>query len=229
MALFNLVQQAIASSGTGTLTLGAAVTGFLTMAQAGAPNGAQVSYAILNGDQTEVGRGTYSSSAGTITRGVLRSTNNNALINIAGVATVIVTALAEDFNDITSSISSLTTTVGQKINSSRFANAFNIGGTPNMQIAGPGYMILHGTTVFTPDGNGDQYVAYPVAFTSYASCMLISTDPGTSSGGVTIYSIRGDYQGNVNGFVVRAKLAATGAANTGPQRINYMAIGGYST
>lgn len=97
--LANLVQVETSTTGTGTLTLGAAVPGYLTFAQAGVPNGATVSYAILNNSQSEVGRGVYNSGAGTLTRGVLASTNSNALINISGRAVVIVTALAQDFND----------------------------------------------------------------------------------------------------------------------------------
>jgi len=94
--LFNLARMTTATTGTGTITLGSAVSGFLTFANAGVANGDVVSYGIVDGAAREVGTGTYTSSGTTLTRSVVKSTNSNNAINLSGSAEVFVTALAAD-------------------------------------------------------------------------------------------------------------------------------------
>jgi hypothetical protein len=94
----NLVRMSTATTGTGTITLGAAVAGFLSFAAAGIPDGAQVSYGISDGGSGEAGRGRYTASGTTLTRDIIyESTNSGAAISLSGSAQVFVTALAEDF------------------------------------------------------------------------------------------------------------------------------------
>lgn len=99
-ALANLARMTTATTGTGTITLGSAVPGFLTFAEAGISDGQELSYAIEDGLEREVGRGVYSSSGTTLTRDVLNSTNSGAEINLSGNAQVFITALKEDFDNI---------------------------------------------------------------------------------------------------------------------------------
>jgi len=94
--LYNLARMTTATTGTGTITLGSAASGFLTFAQAGVSNGEVVTYAISDGSASEIGTGTYTSSGTTLTRTVLKSTNSNAAINLSGSAQVMITAAAED-------------------------------------------------------------------------------------------------------------------------------------
>lgn len=94
--LANLAKVNTATTGTGTMTLGTAVTGFLTFAAAGIANGDVVSYAIRDGSNSEVGTGTYSSTGPTLTRSPVTSTNSNAAIALSGSAVVMVTPLAAD-------------------------------------------------------------------------------------------------------------------------------------
>lgn len=96
--LFNLARMTTATTGTGTITLGSAVTGFLSFAAAGVGDGETVTYAIQDGAASEIGRGVYTSSGTTLTRSVLKSTNGGNAINLSGQAQVFVTASAEDFN-----------------------------------------------------------------------------------------------------------------------------------
>jgi Chaperone of endosialidase len=95
--LYNLVRVFTATTGTGTMTLGGAVAGFLTFAQGGVPDGAVVSYGIRDGNNSEVGIGTYTSAGTTLTRTtVSASTNLGAFINLSGGAEVYITARAQD-------------------------------------------------------------------------------------------------------------------------------------
>lgn len=97
--LYNLARMTTATTGTGTITLGSAVAGYLTFAQAGVANSDVVDYAIKDGNDSEIGTGTYTSSGTTLTRTVTKSTNSNAAINLSGAAEVFITPRAETLND----------------------------------------------------------------------------------------------------------------------------------
>jgi hypothetical protein len=94
--LYNLARVTTATTGTGTITLGAAVSGYLTFAQAGVANGETVAYGIKDGANSEVGTGVYTSSGTTLARTVTKSTNSDAAINLSGTAEVFITPRKED-------------------------------------------------------------------------------------------------------------------------------------
>jgi hypothetical protein len=102
MKLYNLARMTSATTGTGTLTLGAAVAGYLTFSGAGVADGDVVLYGIKDGSSSEVGWGTYTASGTTLSRNVYKSTNANALISCSGNAgqEVYITALAGDGGDL---------------------------------------------------------------------------------------------------------------------------------
>lgn len=95
--LANIVRVYTATTGTGTVTLGAAVPSFLTFAQGNIANGNVVTYAILDGLNREIGYGTYTSSGTTMSRDtVLASTNSGSKISLTGAAQVFITPASED-------------------------------------------------------------------------------------------------------------------------------------
>lgn len=94
--LYNLARVSTATTGTGTITLGSAVAGFRSFADAGVSNGEVVRYSIRDGLNSEMGSGTYSSSGPTLTRSVISSTNSNSAINLSGSAEVAIAPAAVD-------------------------------------------------------------------------------------------------------------------------------------
>lgn len=105
MAILNRVQQNVSGTpGTGAVTLGTAVTGYDTFANAGAVNAGTYSYVILEGSTLwEYGIGTYSTSGPTLTRTtIIRSSAGTATAaTFSSAAVVICDALAEDFAQAT--------------------------------------------------------------------------------------------------------------------------------
>jgi hypothetical protein len=94
--LKNRAKMSTSTTGTGTITLGSAESGFQTFADAGVSNGNVVRYVIEDGNNFEIGTGTYTSSGTTLSRTVSESNNSNNAINLSGSATVFISAIDED-------------------------------------------------------------------------------------------------------------------------------------
>ena len=95
--LKNRAKMSTSTTGTGTITLGSAESGYQTFADAGVANADVVRYVIEDtGGAFEIGTGTYTSSGTTLTRTVSESSNSGAAINLSGSATVFIGATAED-------------------------------------------------------------------------------------------------------------------------------------
>lgn len=101
VTLVNRAKMSTATTGTGTITLGSAVAGFQTFADAGVSNSAVVRYTIEDGTAWEIGTGTYTSSGTTLSRS-LDESSTGSLLNLSGNAVVFVTAASEDIiTDVT--------------------------------------------------------------------------------------------------------------------------------
>ena len=86
--LFNRAKMNTNSTGTGTITLTTADTGYQTFAAAGVSDGDVVQYVIEEGTNWEIGSGTYSSSGTSLTRTPSESSGGGSAITLAGAAKV---------------------------------------------------------------------------------------------------------------------------------------------
>jgi hypothetical protein len=100
MATFvNRAKMTTLTTGTGTITLGSASSGFQSFTAAGVANGNTVTYVIEDGANFEIGNGVYASSGTTLTRTLLSSSTSSLLV-LTGNAVVYVAVIAETIADI---------------------------------------------------------------------------------------------------------------------------------
>jgi hypothetical protein len=90
--LANRVKMTTATIGTGTITLGSAVSGYQSFADGGVSDADVVHYVIEDGTAWEIGTGTYTSSGTTLSRSVEESSNSDNALNLTGSAEVYITA-----------------------------------------------------------------------------------------------------------------------------------------
>jgi hypothetical protein len=98
MRTYNRAKVATTTTGTGTITLGSASTGFQTFGAAGILNTDQVRYTIEDGVDWEIGTGVYNSTTPSLTR-TLTSSSTGSLLSLSGTAVVYITVGAEDIQE----------------------------------------------------------------------------------------------------------------------------------
>ena len=96
VTLVNRAKVATATTGTGTITLGAAESGYQTFADAGLVDTNVVRYVIEDGTAWEIGSGTYTASGTTLSRTPTESSGGGSAITLTGSAVVYVSATAAD-------------------------------------------------------------------------------------------------------------------------------------
>jgi hypothetical protein len=89
------VSVSTGTTGTGTITLGSARSGYQTFADGGISNGDEVRYVIEDGTAWEIGVGTYTHSGTTLSR-TLSSSSTGSLLNLSGSAYLFISPSAAD-------------------------------------------------------------------------------------------------------------------------------------
>ena len=95
VTLVNRAKVSTATTGTGTITLGSAESGYQTFADAGVVDADVVRYVIEDGVSWEIGSGTYTATGTTLSR-TLGESSTGALLSLTGAAVVYVSVAADD-------------------------------------------------------------------------------------------------------------------------------------
>src|SRR5712671_1511606 len=132
--LFDMAKMTVSGTpSTGTITLGSAVSGFQTFDDAGVTNGLTISYSIKDGALWEVGRGVYTTSGTTLTRGSLFSSSGGAAVNLTSAAIVWISTLCEDLIQVVTLVGNIDGTATPII-------------SPELAFAGGNNITLSGTS-----------------------------------------------------------------------------------
>jgi len=96
VTLVNRAKMSTATTGTGTISLASAESGYQSFAAAGVVDGNTVRYVIEDGTNWEIGTGAYTASGTTLSRTPSESSSAGAAITLTGSAVVYVTAIGSD-------------------------------------------------------------------------------------------------------------------------------------
>jgi hypothetical protein len=97
--VFDRVKVVTATTGTGNITLGAAVNGFQTWAAAGAADGDNIAYVIEDGYAWEIGWGVLGGTGTVLTRNVISSSNAGAALNLSGNAIIYSALIKSEYDN----------------------------------------------------------------------------------------------------------------------------------
>lgn len=182
VTLVNRAKMTTPTTGTGPLTLGAAVAGFQSFAAAGVGNGDLVYYVIEEGEAWEIGTGSYHAVGPSLSRSVLESSANGAAIALAGKASVFLTALAQDLLQPGDALSRLTNDLGFTTATGTVTSVAASAGTGISVTGGP--IITSGTLTITntaPDRTVTLTPGANVTITgSYPSFTIAATNTNTT-------------------------------------------------
>jgi len=171
LVLADRVQETTATTGTGSLTLGGAVSGYQSFAVVG--NGNTCYYTIVNGSAWEVGIGTYSTTGPSLARTTVLSNSNSdtSPITLSGASSVFVTYPAErSVNlDASGNVSPLGTITSAVWNGSTVGVAY--GGTGVTTSSGANSVVLRDSNANSTFNN---FITGAVAVTAAAGTTVLT-------------------------------------------------------
>lgn len=161
--------MATATTGTGTITLGAATSGYQTFANAGVTDGTVVHYTIEDSTAWEIGTGTYTAAGTTLSRTLVQS-STGSLLNLSGTAQVFITAPATAIRNLDAvNAATARTNLGLGTGDSPQFTAINLGNASDTTLTrvSAGVIAVEGVTLAplaSPAFTGDPTAPTP-AFT----------------------------------------------------------------
>jgi hypothetical protein len=192
--LYNRARVNTATAGTGTMTLGSAVSNaFFTFAEAGVPDAAIVSYLIEDGSDVEMGVGTYTLSGTTLSRTVTASkisgTAGTTKLTLSGSAVVSITALAADIavpptTTTDHAIVRWDGTTGRAVQNSHVTIADDDSANVTFTAAGAGTDV---GLVFTAKGNPARAVTYNMGAANFGEVLFRNTDDADGGPSFTLF------------------------------------------
>ena len=206
--LKNRAKMSTSTTGTGTITLGSAESGYQTFGDAGVANADVVRYVIEDGAAWEIGTGTYTATSTTLTRTVSESSNADAAIVLTGSAVVFVGATAEDIYtdaDVDTHLNKSTATTGEVLSWS--------GTDYDWIAAGGGSPDLYrdnAVTATTPTASGSNAVAIGTGATA---TQANSFSMGSSANATNSTSLALGTNSTASGFASTAISGATASSD----------------
>ena len=179
----NRAKMSISSTGTGSVTLNAAVAGYRSFAASGIVDTDQIRYIIEDGAAFEIGIGLMSSSATVMARTVEESSNSNNALNLTSNAKVLIGITAGDLE--ANPAPRWTTTPATAINlDSDGSTAVTLTGIAvdenfPVRYSWDGYI---GSTIYDADSLPPQLASAPVINQSTGVTSLIGSSTSSNAG-----------------------------------------------
>lgn len=220
LTMFDRVRETSVTSGTGTITLGGAVTGYQSFAST-VGNGNQTYYCISDqsGVNFEIGIGTYTSSGSTLSRTtVLASSSGSSLVSFgANIKDVFVTAPASILNLIGTVSGVITVPNGGTGDSALTAYAVLCGGTTSTAAVQSVASVGTSGQVLTSNGAGAlptfqapaASVANPSLFVGTVAVTIANTAAETTLLGSGVGSLTPPAGSIAAGYSMRIKACGT--------------------
>jgi hypothetical protein len=216
LVLANRVQETTTTTGTGTITLAGAVSGYQSFAVIG--NGNTTYYTITSGSAWEVGIGTYTSAGTTLARTtILASSAAGAAITLAGTSNV----FADYPADRAVSTDNTATLTNKTLSLEAYSTAATVTAGTNAQGQGP---LTNDINIITTTATNPSGVTLPTAF---VGARITVINKGTNT--VNIYPASG---AAINTSATNAAISCAQDASVTFVAIStttWYTVGGYST